>query len=144
MEGPDAQFTLQGAKRTLVRRQLHIVFPQHRRIFSPQSAAQQIVAIPLFGGLPLGLVHLKPERRAGDRLARLGKLNFHEPEGAARFLLGGPDRSSPRIRAEANSCALPAACAANAPAVCAAWPSPSLAVPGFWPARKVRPHAGTA
>ena len=69
VDGPDSQFALQRAKDTLDLGKLHIAGPQHRRIFSREIAPQQIVAIPLFRGLQLGLVDPKRERLTRDRLA---------------------------------------------------------------------------
>jgi len=86
-----AQFALQGSKHALDLRQLHTTCPQHRRVFAAEIAAQQIVSIALLGSLELRLVGVKRECRARDFFILRRKLNLHEAEGAARFLLRRAD-----------------------------------------------------
>jgi hypothetical protein len=54
-------------------------------------AAQQIVSVALLGSLELRLVGVKREGIAPDLFILLRKLNLHEAEGAARFLLRRAD-----------------------------------------------------
>src|SRR5947199_5846210 len=89
--GPDAQFAFQRAEYTLDLRQLYITRPQHRRIFSGEIAAQQIVAVALFGSFQFGLVQLKRKCLTSDRLGRGGDLNFYEPISPTGFFFGGSD-----------------------------------------------------
>src|SRR5213078_1879302 len=91
IDGPDPEFALQRSKHTLDLCQLHVACPQHRRVFACEIAAQQIVSLALFGSLELRLVSMKCEGIARDLFILLRKLNLHETESAARFLLRRAD-----------------------------------------------------
>src|SRR5674476_1175826 len=94
IDGTDTRLALQRAKDTLDLRQLHIARPQLRRIFAGEIAAQQIMAVALFGRFQLGLVDLKREGLACHLLILGGQLNLHEPERPAGFFLAAPIRNS--------------------------------------------------
>src|SRR5689334_16104008 len=117
IDGPDAEFAFQGSKHTLDLRQLHVAGPQHRRVFAREIAAQQIVSVTLLGSLELRLVGVKPEGIAPDLFIVSRKLNLHESESAARFLLRLRRYASVVGRASADSFAWCAVCATNEPAV---------------------------
>src|SRR3954462_10716151 len=87
IDGPYTEFALQRSKHTLDLRQLHVACPQHRRVFAREIAAQQIVSVALLGRLELRLVGVKREGIALDLFILLRKMNLHEAESAARFLL---------------------------------------------------------
>ena len=85
IDGADAQLAVQRAKDTFDLRQLHVTGPQDCRIFAGEIAAQQIMAVTLFGGLELHLVGMKRESGARDGFVFLRHLDLHEPKGAARL-----------------------------------------------------------
>src|SRR5579862_5981443 len=66
IDGPDTQFAFQRSKHALDLRQLHVACPQHRRIFTREIAAQQIVPVALLGSLELRLVSVEREGIAPD------------------------------------------------------------------------------
>src|SRR5580658_5451676 len=91
IDGPDTEFAFQRSKHAFDLRQLHVACPQHRRVFSCEIAAQQIVSVALLGSLELRLVGMKGEGTARDLFIVFWKLNLHEAESAARFLLRRAD-----------------------------------------------------
>src|SRR5579862_4007033 len=91
IDGPDTEFAFQRSKHTFDLRQLYVACPQHRRVFAREIAAQQIVSVALRGSLELRLVGVKREGIAPDLFMLLRKLNLHEAESAARFLLRRAD-----------------------------------------------------
>src|SRR5947209_11480395 len=90
IDGPDTQFAFQRSKYTLDLRELHIAYPQNRRVFAREIAAQQIVPVALLGSLELRLVSVKREGIARDIFILSRKLNLHEAESAAASFFAAP------------------------------------------------------